>query len=105
MTLYPPHHGPIKLECPIECLLTVMSRNAFNPLERALPRTVGDVAGMYARRQLGEIRNLGPRRISEIEAALVLAGFDLAGLAHGVGKASSPEPESPATINGSHHEE
>ncbi|MCW2935791.1 MAG: hypothetical protein JWM19_6753, partial [Actinomycetia bacterium] len=48
--------------------------------------------------------NLGPRRISEIEAALVLAGLDLAGLAHGDGKASSPEPESPATMNGSHYE-
>jgi hypothetical protein len=79
-----PHHGPVTRDCPVECLLTVLSRNSFNPLTRAdrapsaEPRTVGDVVDLYTRRQLREIRGLGPRRVSEIEAALVLAGLNLA---------------------------
>ena len=79
-----PHHGPVTPQCPVECLLTVLSTNSFNPLARAdgAPfaelRTVGDVADLYARRQLRKIRGLGPRRVSEIEAALVLAGLNLA---------------------------
>ena len=43
------------------------------------PRTVGDVMDLHARRQLREIRGLGPWRVWEIEAALVLAGVNLAG--------------------------
>ena len=76
----PPWFGQ---SCPVECLLTVLSRMSFNPLTRAYeapfdePRTVGDVMDLYARRQLRNIRGLGPRRISEIEAALVLAGLEL----------------------------
>jgi hypothetical protein len=79
-----PHHGLVTPECPVECLLTVLSLNSFNPLARAYdapygePRTVGDVMDLYARRQLRKIRGVGPRRVSEIEAALVLAGLDLA---------------------------
>ena len=80
-----PHHGPVTRDCPVECLLTVLSRNSFNPLTRAYdapfaePRTVGDVVDLCTRRQLRKIRGLGPRRVSEIEAALVLAGLNLAG--------------------------
>ena len=80
-----PHHGPVTPDCPVECLLTVLSLTSFNPLARAYdapfgePRTVGDVVDLYARRQLREIRGLGPRRVSEIEAALGLAGLNLAG--------------------------
>jgi len=80
-----PHHGPVTRDCPVECLLTVLSRNSFNPLTRACdapfaePRTVGDVIDLYTRSQLRKIRGLGPRRASEIEAALVLAGLNLAG--------------------------
>ena len=80
-----PHHGPVTPECPVECLLTVLSMNSFNPLTRAddapfgEPRTVGDVVDLYTRRQLRKIRGIGPRRISEIEAALVLAGLNLVG--------------------------
>jgi hypothetical protein len=80
-----PHHGPVSPDCPVECLLTVLSLTSFNPLTRACdapsgpPRTVGDVMDLYTRRQLRTIRGLGPRRISEIEAALVLAGLDLTG--------------------------
>jgi len=78
-----PHHGPVSPGCPVECLLTVLSLSSFNPLTRAdgapfgEPSTVGDVVTLLARRQLRKIRGLGPRRISEIEAALVLAGLDL----------------------------
>jgi hypothetical protein len=80
-----PHHGPVTPDCPVECLLTVLSMNSFNPLTRAYdapfaePRTVGDVVDLYTRRQLRKIRGIGPRRLSEIEAALVLAGLNLAG--------------------------
>jgi hypothetical protein len=82
MTDYP-HHGPITPDCPVECLLTILSRKAFNPLTRVYnepfdpPRTVGDVADLHVHRMLPQIRNLGPRHISEIEAALVLAGIDI----------------------------
>jgi hypothetical protein len=80
-----PHHGPVTRDCPVECLLTVLSFRSFNPLARAHdapfdePRTVGDVVDLYTRRQLRKIRGIGPRRVSEIEAALVLAGLNLAG--------------------------
>ena len=78
-----PHHGPVSPDCPLECLLTVLSRMSFNRLSRAesapfpAPRTVGDVMDLYARGQLREIGGLGRRRFSEIEAALVLAGLNL----------------------------
>jgi hypothetical protein len=77
-----PHHGPVTPDCPVECLLTVLSLYSFNPLTRAYdapfeePRTVGDVVELHTRHQLREIRGLGPRRVSEIEAAL--AGLNLA---------------------------
>jgi hypothetical protein len=80
-----PHHGPVTPDCPVECLLTVLSLKTFNPLTRAYdapsdePRTVGDVMELYTRRQLRKIRGIGSRRVSEIEAALVLAGLNLAG--------------------------
>ena len=80
-----PHHGPVSPDCPVECLLTVLSLGSFNPLTRAYdapfdpPRTVGDVIDLHARRMLRKIRGLGPRKISEIEAALVFAGLDLTG--------------------------
>jgi len=83
-----PHRGPVTPVCPVECLLTVLSLKSFNPLARAYdapfdePRTVGDVMDLHTRRQLRQlrkIRGIGPRRVSEIEAALVLAGLNLAG--------------------------
>jgi hypothetical protein len=78
-----PHHGPVRPDCPVECLLSVLSLHSFNPLSWAQdapfdpPRTVSDVVDLYARHQLRMIRGLGLRRTSEIEAALVLAGLDL----------------------------
>jgi serine/threonine-protein kinase RsbW len=80
-----PHHGPVSPDCPIDCLMTVLSLMSFHPLARAYdapfdpPRTVGDVIGLYTGGQLPKIRGLGRRRISEIEAALVLAGLDITG--------------------------
>ncbi len=67
--------------CPVDCLKAVMSANAFNPLARAHfapfdpPRTVADVVELYRRGRLSEISGLGPRRIGEIEVALVFAGL------------------------------
>lgn len=72
------------------CLLAVMSRKAWLPLARGQrflcepPQTVGDVLDLYARDQLSDITGLGPRRIAEIEAALVLAGFGLFACRHSV---------------------
>ena len=80
-----PHHGPVTPDCPVECLLTVLSPATLNVLARAYdapfgePCTVGDVVDLYARRQLREIGGLGRRRLSEIEAALVFAGLCLTG--------------------------
>jgi hypothetical protein len=77
------HHGPVSPDCPLECLLTVLSRMSLNRLARAEsapfppPCTVGDVMDLYARGQLREIGGLGRRRSSEIGAALVLAGLNL----------------------------
>jgi hypothetical protein len=71
----------ITRDCPIDCLKAVLSLKAFNPLTHAyrvsfeLPRTVGDVAELYQCRKLGEFWGLGPRRIGEIEPALVFAGL------------------------------
>jgi hypothetical protein len=48
-----PHHGPVSPDCPVDCLMTVLSRMSFHPLARAYdapfdpPRTVGDVVGLY----------------------------------------------------------
>jgi len=74
-----PHHGPVTRDCPLACLLTVLSLNSYNPLLWADPRpgTVGDVLDLFTRHQLGGIRGIGPRRTSEIEAALVLAGLNV----------------------------
>ena len=33
-----PHHGPVTRDCPVECLLTVLSFHSFNPLTRAYAR-------------------------------------------------------------------
>jgi hypothetical protein len=85
MTEYP-HHGPVTLDCPVQCLTTVLSRRAVNLLTRVRhhepfdpPRTVGDVADLCTRNQLLEVHGLGPRHISEIKAALVFMGIDVMG--------------------------
>ena len=69
-----PHHGPVTRDCPVECLLTVLSFHTL--LTRAYdapfdePRTVGDVIDLHTSHQLGKIRGVGPHRVSEVEAAL-----------------------------------
>ena len=61
-------------DCPVECLLTVLSVRSFNPLARAHdapfdpPGTAGDVLRLYTGGLLHKIRGLGRRRLSEIEA-------------------------------------
>ena len=104
-----PHHGPVTPGCPVECLLTVLSMNSFNPLTRAYgapfaePRTVGDVMDLYTRRQLREIRGIGPRRVSEIEAALVLAGLNLTG--HQERPRAGRPTTRPGAPSAAHHQE
>lgn len=77
------HRRPIQPDCPVDCLQAVLSRKSLNPLIRAdsalfdPPRTVGDVLRLCQQHKLGQIRGLGRRRISEIEAAIVLAGLDI----------------------------
>jgi hypothetical protein len=69
--------------CPVDCLKAVLSKAAFHPLARAdrapfdPPATVGQVVDLWRAGRLGQIGDLGPRRLGEIEAALVVAGFDL----------------------------
>jgi hypothetical protein len=78
------HRGPIEPGCPLECLRTVVSLMAWNRLKWELdsPRTVGQVLELYRQGKLGDIRGLGPRRISEIGTALVFAGLDIRGQDH-----------------------
>jgi hypothetical protein len=58
-----------------------MSRATFNPLARAYggpfdpPTTAGQVAELLRQGRLGQAAGLGPRRLGEIEACLVLAGL------------------------------
>jgi hypothetical protein len=73
--------GPIKADCPVECLRGVLSAKAFMPLSRAFmaaaepPRTVGEAARLCEQGKLAEIRGLGPRRIGEIQLCLIVAGL------------------------------
>lgn len=78
-------HGPhaITPDCPVDCLKAVLSLNAFNPLARAYeapfdpPEKVGDVLKLHRENLLGQIVGLGRRRVGEIEAGLVFAGFSI----------------------------
>ena len=67
--------------CPASHLASVISLMALNRLLHAddAPQTVGDVVRLCQDGKLtsGTFRYLGPRRRSEIEAGLVLAGFDI----------------------------
>jgi hypothetical protein len=80
-----PDHGPVNLDCPVDCLRPVVPLQTLNPLARAYdapfdpPRTVGEVIELYRGGQLREIRGLGQRRILEIAAALVILGLDITG--------------------------
>jgi hypothetical protein len=64
--------------CSVNCLRSLLSAQSVNPLRyNTGTATVADVARLCRQHQLGDIRNLGPRRISEIRAVLILAGFDM----------------------------
>ena len=73
--------GPITAGCPASCLASVISLMALNRLLHACdaPQTVGDAGRLCRDGKLTSdtFRYLGPRRRSEIEAGLVLAGFDV----------------------------
>jgi hypothetical protein len=75
------HCGPITPDCPASHLAAVISLMALNRLLHACgaPQTVGDVVLLCQEGKLtsGNFKLLGPRRRSEIEAGLVLAGFDI----------------------------
>lgn len=70
---------PIEPGCLLECLRTVVSMMAWNRLRWApdTPRTAGEVLELYRQGKPGDIHGLGRRRISEIGAAVVLAGLDI----------------------------
>lgn len=69
--------------CPIDCLRMVLSTATFHALARAEqapfdpPATAGQVLHLWHTGRLGLAFGLGPRRLGEITAGLVLAGFDL----------------------------
>src|SRR5436309_8073 len=67
--------------CPVDCLEVVLSTATFHTLVRAYnapfdpPATVGQVLELLRARRLGQAFGIGPRRLGEIRAALVLAGL------------------------------
>jgi hypothetical protein len=69
--------------CPIDCLRVVLGTATFHALARAEgapfrpPATAGQVLELLHAGRLGLAAGLGPRRLGEIQAALVLAGFPL----------------------------
>jgi hypothetical protein len=71
--------------CPLDCLEAVLGAATFHALARAErapfppPVTVGQVAELLRSGRLGQAAGLGPRRLGEIEAGLVLAGLALTG--------------------------
>jgi len=70
----------ITRSCPVDCLRTVLTSQAFNPLARACdarsgPGTVGDVVSLCEQQRLTDIHGLGPRRIGEIRLSLASSGL------------------------------
>ncbi len=66
---------------PIDCLQVVLGTATFHTLARAErapfdpPATVGQVLELLRAGRLGQAAGLGPRRLGEIQAGLVLAGL------------------------------
>jgi excisionase family DNA binding protein len=96
-------HGPaITRECPIGCLMPLLSAFAYNALSehcrmvfRSDP-TAGDAADLCRKGQLADIRHVGPARVRQIEACLGRAGL-LSDHWHAAGAAGSPEHAAPGT--------
>jgi hypothetical protein len=69
--------------CPIDCLQVVLGTATFHALARAErapfgpPATVGQVLEHLRAGRLGQAAGLGPRRLGEIQAGLVMAGLAL----------------------------
>jgi hypothetical protein len=70
--------------CPVDCLrAAVLCTATFHVLARAEgapfdpPATVQQVVELWRAGRLGLVRGLGHRRLGEIDAALVVAGFAL----------------------------
>jgi hypothetical protein len=65
----------------VDCLRATLTASAFNLLARSWgapfdpPATAGEVADLYERDQLGQIKGLGPRRHAEISQGLQRAGL------------------------------
>jgi hypothetical protein len=93
--------------CPVDCLAAVLSTATFHTLVRAEdapfepPGTVGQVVELLRAGRLGQVFGLGPRRLGEIQAGLVLAGLvvsDVTSSAEGV-------PDNPGSRSGRVDEE
>jgi hypothetical protein len=70
---------PLAAGCPLACLAGLLSPQALNRiLAGARQReavTIGDLAGLYRARTLGEVPGIGAGRATEIEALLLAAGL------------------------------
>jgi hypothetical protein len=82
--------------CPVDCLAAVLSTVTFHTLARAErapfdpPVTVGQVLELLRADRLGLAFGLGPRRLGEIRAGLVLAGLVLDATPPGTGRPPAP---------------
>ncbi len=79
----PPHRGDFpphsehSFNCPLSCLrLSAKVTNALR-FDRSGCVSIGDLIRIIKRHELREVRNIGPRSVSEVRAALVAAGFDV----------------------------
>ncbi len=69
--------------CPIDCLQAVLSMATFNTPTRTEgapfdpPPNIGQVIALLQHKRLSHAAGLGPRRLGEIQAGLVLAGPDI----------------------------
>jgi len=90
--------------CPVDCLAAVLSTVTFHTLARAErapfdpPATVGRVLELLRAGRLGLAFGLGPRRLGEIRAGLVLAGLVLDATPPAAGR--PPTPGSSACFTG-----
>lgn len=73
------HAHPLAAGCLADCLNGLLSPGVLNRLLAASSqgeaRTVGDLAGLYRARGLGEMPGIGPGRTAEIEDLLLAAGL------------------------------